>query len=64
LKIFVKNNNIERALRTFKRKSKEKMLEVKERRYYTKPCQRRNEAKQAAVIRERKRQKDDRKNKF
>ena len=59
MKVLVRNGNVEKALRTLKRKNKEKILELKERQYYTKPCQRRNERKQAAVIRERKRQRND-----
>ena len=37
---------------------KDRLLEVKDRRRFTKPCQKRNEAKQAATIREKKRQKE------
>lgn len=59
MKVLVKNGNVEKALRTLKRKNKEKLLELRERQYYTKPCQQRNEKKQAAVIRERKRQRND-----
>jgi len=58
LKVAVKNGNVDKALRNLKRKMKDRLLEVKDRRRFTKPCQRRNEAKQAANVRERKRQKE------
>ncbi len=58
MKVAVKNGNVEKALRNLKRKMKDRLLEVKGRRRFTKPCQKRNEAKQAATVREKKRQKE------
>jgi ribosomal protein S21 len=60
MKVKVRNNNVESALRVLKRKMKEPLAELKSRAYYEKPCDARNAAKQAAKIRERKRQKNDR----
>jgi ribosomal protein S21 len=59
MKVVVRNNNIKRALSIFKRKHNDKMLDVRTRQYYTKPTERRNNAKRLAVIRERKRQAND-----
>ncbi len=55
----VKNNNVEIALRILKRKFKEsgKQLELRERKRYEKPSKKRNKAKSAAILRERRRQK-------
>tara|TARA_E500000331_G_C17098363_1_gene644215 strand:+ start:123 stop:308 length:186 start_codon:yes stop_codon:yes gene_type:complete len=55
----VKNNNVEIALRILKRKFKEsgKQLELRERERYEKPSKKRNKAKSAAILRERRRQK-------
>ena len=58
MKVAVKNGNVEKALRSLKRKMKDRLLELRDRQHYTKPSQRRNEAKQAATIRERKRQRE------
>ena len=58
MKVAVKNGNDEKALRNLKRKMKDRLLELRDRQQYTKPSQRRNEAKQAAVVRERKRQRE------
>lgn len=58
MKVAVKNGNVEKALRSLKRKMKDRLLELRDRQHYTKPSQRRNEAKQAAAIRERKRQRE------
>ena len=58
MKVAVKNGNVEKALRNLKPKMKDRLLELRDRQQYTKPSQRRNEAKQAAVVRERKRQRE------
>ena len=58
MKVAVNNGNVEKALRNLKRKMKDRLLELRDRQQYTKPSQRRNEAKQAAVVRERKRQRE------
>ena len=58
MKVAVKNGNVEAAIRNLKRKMKDRLLELRDRQRYTKKSQRRNEAKQAAVVREKKRQKE------
>jgi ribosomal protein S21 len=60
MKVKVRNNNVDSALKVLKRKMKEPLAELRERTHYEKPCDARNAAKQAAKIRERKRQKNDR----
>lgn len=56
MKVKVRNNNINSALRTFKRKTKEVLIEVKSRQEFEKPCTKRNKAKAAAKLREKRRQ--------
>ena len=58
MKVAVKNGNVEKALRILKRKMKDRLLQLRDRQQYTKTSQRRNEDKQAAVVRERKRQRE------
>jgi ribosomal protein S21 len=58
MRVRVKNNNVESAIRTLKRKMKDPLNDLREKEFYTKPSLKRNKAKQAARIRERKRQKD------
>lgn len=57
MQIKVRNNNVEAALRVFKKKSAERIFEVKERQFYEKPSIVRKNARQAAVRREQKRKK-------
>ena len=57
LKIKVRNNNVNTALRMLKRKTKEDLALLKEREYFEKPSESRNKAKQAAKLREKRRQK-------
>lgn len=57
MQVKVRNNNVEAAIRIFKKKSAERIYEVKERQYYEKPSIIRKSAKQAAVRREQKRKK-------
>ena len=54
----VKNNNIDVALRILKRKFKDsgKQLDLRERERYEKPSIKKNKAKAAAVLREKRRQ--------
>lgn len=54
----VKNNNIDVALRILKRKFKDsgKQLDLREREWYEKPSIKKNKAKAAAVLREKRRQ--------
>ena len=56
MKIKVRNNNINTALRMLKRKTKEDLALLKDREYFEKPSERRNQAKQAAKLREKRRQ--------
>ena len=54
--IKVRNNNLEAALRVFKRVYSERVFEYKNRQEYEKPSVTKAKAKQAAKARERKRQ--------
>ena len=56
MKIKVRNNNINTALRMLKRKTKEDLALQKDREYFEKPSEIRNQAKQAAKLREKRRQ--------
>ena len=59
--VTVRNGNVDAALRVFKRKvnNSEVLREYREREKYTKPSTKRQARKQAAVVRERKRQQND-----
>ena len=59
MKVRVKNNNVESALRTLKRKTKDTLIGLREKQYYEKASARRHRSKAAAKIRERKRQRDE-----
>ena len=59
MRVRVKNNNVDSALRTLKRKTKETLIGLREKQYYEKGSAKRNKAKAAARIRERKRQRDE-----
>lgn len=54
--IKVRNNNVEAALRVFKRTYSERVFEYKNRQEYEKPSISRRKSKLAAISRERKRQ--------
>ena len=58
MRVKVKNNNVDVALRIFKRKLKEseKLIDLRKKEYYEKPSEKRNRAKSAAVLREKRRQ--------
>ena len=56
MKIKVRNNNINTALRMLKRKTKEDLALLKDREYFEKPSEIRNQAKQGAKLREKRRQ--------
>jgi len=56
MRIQVRNNNINTALRLLKKKTKEGLAELKDREYFEKPSEIRNKAKQAAKLREKRRQ--------
>ena len=64
MRVAVRNNNVTSALRILKRSTKEDLAELKERQHYTKPSAKRNKAKQAARIREQKRQRNENKNRI
>ena len=53
LQVKVYNNNVEGALKVFKRKVKDSnlMLELREKQYYTKPSKKRREKKNLAILR-------------
>jgi small subunit ribosomal protein S21 len=57
MQVKVRNNNVEAALRVFKKKSAEIIWEVREREYYEKPSISRKTARKAAIKREQKRKK-------
>lgn len=63
MKIKVRNNNINTALRMLKRKTKEDLALLKDREYFEKPSEIRNQAKQAAKLREKRRQERQRNDK-
>ena len=54
LSVKVFNNNIEGALKVFKRKVKDSnmMVELREKQYYTKPSDKKRERKSKAILRE------------
>ena len=56
MKVKVRNNNVESAIRVFKKKCNEVIFEHREREFYDKPSAKRHRAKQAAKSREVRRQ--------
>lgn len=56
MKVIVKNNNVERALKIFKRKSAEIIWDYKLKEFHEKPSVSRHVARKAAIKREKKRQ--------
>ena len=56
MQVKVRNNNVESALRVFKKKSSEVIFEVRERESYKSPSAKRHRAKKSAIARERRRQ--------
>lgn len=59
MQVKVKRNNVESALRVFRRKVTDsgKLFAYKEKQYFEKPCSKRQRKKAAAIQRERKRNK-------
>jgi len=51
----VRNNNVDKALRVFKKKCSDVVFEYREREYFEKPSVHRHKAKKAAKQRERRR---------
>lgn len=60
MKIKVRNNNVDKALRVFKKKCGEVIFEYREREHYEKPSTARHKAKKAAVKREQRRMQKER----
>ena len=60
MKIKVRNNNVEKALRVFKKKCSEVVFEYREREYFEKPSIVRHKAKKAAIKREQRRTQKER----
>lgn len=59
MKVRVRNNNVESALRIFKKKCSEIIFEYREKEYFEKPSTKRHKAKQAAKSREARRNDKD-----
>ena len=59
MRVRVKNNNVDSALRILKRKTKDTLIDLREKQYYEKKSAKRNKAKASAKVRERKRQRDE-----
>ena len=60
MKIKVRNNNVDKALRVFKKKCSEVIFEYREREYFEKPSIVRHKAKKAAIKREQRRMQKER----
>ena len=62
----VRNNNVDAALRIFKRKCLDHIWEYRQREEYIKPSEKRRKAKQAGIARAKKRRAEDerKRNKF
>ena len=63
IRILVRNNNVDSALRVLKRKTKDKLVELKDKAYHEKRSEKRHRMLQSAKVREHKRQKDENKTK-
>ena len=59
MRVRVKNNNVDSALRILKRKTKDTLIDLRDKQYYEKKSTKRNKAKASATVRERKRQRDE-----
>ena len=59
IRITVRNNNVDSSLRVLKRKTKDKLVELKDKAYHEKRSEKRHRMLQAAKVREHKRQKDE-----
>ena len=59
IRILVRNNNVDSALRVLKRKTKDKLVELKDKAYHEKRSEKRHRMLQAAKVREHKRQRDE-----
>ena len=65
-KVKVRNNNVDSALRVFKRKCLEHLWDYKQREEFVKPSEKKRKAKLAGIARARKRRKENelKRNKF
>ena len=61
IRITVRNKYVYSALRILKRKTKESLIDLRSKEHYEKPSEKRHRMKQAAKLREHKRQKDENK---
>ena len=61
MKVGIRNGNVESALRVLKRKTKDSLIDIRSKEHYEKPSAKRNRMKQAAKVREQKRQRDENK---
>ena len=61
MKIGIRNGNVESALRVLKRKTKDSLIDLRTKEQYEKTTAKRNRMKQAAKVREQKRQRDENK---
>ena len=59
IRILVRNKNVDSALRVLKRKTKDKLVELKDKGYHEKRSEKQHRRLQAAKVREHKRQKKD-----
>ena len=57
MRVNVRNGNVEAALRVFKKKSADKLWDLRQKEYYEKPSMERKTAHKAAIKREQKRKK-------
>jgi small subunit ribosomal protein S21 len=55
MKVKVRNNNVDKALRVFKKKCSDVVFEYREREFFEKPATKRHKAKKAAIKREQRR---------
>jgi len=53
MRVRVKNNNVDSALRILKRKTKDTLIDLRDKQYYEKKSAKRNKAKASAKVRER-----------
>lgn len=60
MKVKVRNNNVEKALRVFKKKCSEVVFEYREREFFEKPSIVRHKSKKAAIKREQRRMQKER----
>jgi small subunit ribosomal protein S21 len=59
MKVNVRNNNVDKAVSIFKKKTLEVVKEVRAREFYEKPSDARRRNKKIAIVKERKRQAND-----